>query len=343
MEKKDKSTILTCAQPTGNLTIGNYLGAIRNWGPMIDGNNCYFGIVDLHSMTINYTPSDLRKNTISCVAQYIACGLDPSKCSIFVQSHVAGHTDLAWIFSCLTPLGELQRMTQFKDKSQALANNNIELNKNQFLNSGLLMYPVLMAADILLYNADLVPVGADQKQHLELSRNLAQRFNSKYSETFTIPRPYISDIGKRIMSLQNPANKMSKSDQNANATIYLLDDEKLIQKKVMSAVTDSEAKIEINDKKPGITNLINIYSSFAKKTPDEVVEDFNSKGYGVLKKELSELIIEKLLPIRNKYLELMKDKNYLEDIINEGSERAQFRAYRTLTKVRKKVGLLKKR
>lgn len=337
--------ILTCAQPTGGLTIGNYLGAIKNWADMLESNDCFFGIVDLHAITVDYTPADLRKNTLSCVAQYIACGLDPKKSNIFVQSHVTGHTELAWILSCMTPLGELQRMTQFKDKTKQLNNDYDSSSKEDaqskiFINSGLLMYPVLMAADILLYNAHSVPVGADQKQHLELCRNLAQRFNHKYSDTFNIPEPYIAKQGQRIMSLQDPSKKMSKSDVNQNATLFLLDDPKVMRKKIMSAVTDSSSKIEVSDEKPGVTNLLNIYSSFSNETPEAIAENYVGKGYGDLKSDLADLVIAQLSPVQERYNELMKDKGYLESVLKEGGENAQKLAFKTLRKVYKKTGFL---
>tara|TARA_A100001015_G_scaffold279595_1_gene340945 strand:+ start:10253 stop:11284 length:1032 start_codon:yes stop_codon:yes gene_type:complete len=333
-----KPVILTCAQPTGGLTIGNYLGAIKNWATMIDAYECYFGIVDLHAITIDYTPAELRKNSLSCVAQYIACGLDPKKSNIFIQSHVTGHTELAWILACMTPLGELQRMTQFKDKTKQLNHESEDPTKRGSINSGLLIYPVLMAADILLYNADAVPVGADQKQHLELCRNLAQRFNQRFSETFTIPEPYLSEQGKRIMSLQDPSKKMSKSDQNQNATVFLLDDPKIIRKKIMGAVTDSSRTIEHSDDKPGLTNLINIYAAFSGESSETIVGRFQGKGYGDLKSELSDLIISKLEPVQKRYNELMVEPKYLESVLKEGAEVAQKRAFKMLRKIYKKSG-----
>lgn len=337
--------ILTCAQPTGGLTIGNYLGAIKNWADMLESNNCFFGIVDLHAITVDYTPAELRKNTLSCVAQYIACGLDPKKSNIFVQSHVTGHTELAWVLSCLTPLGELQRMTQFKDKTKHVTSVegtdlSDESQSKVFVNSGLLMYPVLMAADILLYNAHSVPVGADQKQHLELCRNLAQRFNHKYSDTFNVPEPYIAKQGQRIMSLQDPTKKMSKSDVNLNATIYLLDDTKVIRKKIMSAVTDSTAVIEVSEDKPGVTNLLNIYSAFTNQTPQAIADTYAGKGYGDLKSDLADLVIAQLTPVQERYHELMGDTKYLESVLKDGAEGAQKLAFKTLRKVYKKAGFL---
>ena len=343
-----KPVILTCAQPTGELTIGNYLGAIKNWADMLESYDCYFGIVDLHAITVDYTPAELRKNTLSCVAQYIACGLNPEKSNIFVQSHVSGHTDLAWILSCLTPLGELQRMTQFKDKSKQVKpeasaaefSEDTATSAKVFINSGLLMYPVLMAADILLYNADAVPVGSDQKQHLELCRNTAQRFNHKYSDTFTVPEPYIAKQGQRIMSLQDPKKKMSKSDANQNATLFLLDEPKVIRKKIMGAVTDSSAVIEIADTKPGITNLVNIYAALTEVKSETIVDEYRGKGYGAFKSDLADTVIDHLKPVQDRYAELMQDRSYLEQVLKNGAEAAQKRAYKTLRKVYKKAGFL---
>ena len=334
----EKPVILTCAQPTGGLTIGNYLGAIKNWADMLDAYECYFGIVDLHAITVDYTPSELRKNSISCVAQYIACGLDPSKSNIFIQSHVTGHAELAWILSCMTPLGDLHRMTQFKDKTKQQDVETEDPTKRASINSGLLMYPVLMAADILLYNANAVPVGADQKQHLELCRNLAQRFNQKYSDTFNVPEPFISKQGQRIMSLQDPLKKMSKSDANKGATLFLLDDPKVIRKKIMSAVTDSSRSIELSEERPGLANLISIYSAFSGASPESIVADFEGKGYGDLKASLSDLVIAHLEPVQSRYYELMRDQRFLETVLKEGAEKAQSRAFKMLRKVYKKSG-----
>ena len=345
---ENKPVILTCAQPSGGLTIGNYLGAIKNWADMLDGNTCYFGIVDMHAITVDYSPAELRKNSLSCVAQYIACGIDPEKANMFIQSHVTGHAELAWVLSCLTPLGELQRMTQFKDKvkdlnpkSQGDSPTEIEdPTTKASINSGLLMYPVLMAADILLYNADSVPVGADQKQHLELCRNIAQRFNQRYSETFKVPEPFIPKFGQRIMSLQDPTKKMSKSDPNKNATLFLLDDPKLIKKKIMSAVTDSDQTIELSEAKPGLSNLINIYASFSEQKPDAVVQNFKGQGYRDLKSALADLVIEKLKPVQDRYNTLMEEPSHLETVLKNGAEAAQKQAFKMLRKVYKKSGFL---
>jgi tryptophanyl-tRNA synthetase len=350
----EKPVVLTCAQPTGQLTLGNYIGAVLNWEKMLDEYECYFGIVDMHAITVNYTPVELRKNTLSCAAQYIACGLDPERSHQFVQSHVMGHAELAWILSCMCPIGELQRMTQFKEKAAKLGFNigNEESDGIKFehqgaraqatVNAGLLYYPVLMAADILLYNADLVPVGDDQKQHLELCRDLAQKYNNRYSETFTVPKPYIGKTGARIMSLADPTRKMSKSDENTNGTLYLLDDPKVLRKKIMSAVTDSGSEVEFSADKPGISNLITILGAITNKSNDEITNEFAGKGYGDFKKAVADAVVEKLEPIQKKYHELMADKSYLESVLKNGAEAAQKRAYKVLGKVYRKSGYLER-
>jgi tryptophanyl-tRNA synthetase len=348
---KPKPTILTCAQPTGVLTLGNYLGAVRNWSEMLDHHDCYFGIVDLHAITTPSEPAVLRQNVFQCVAQYIACGLDPQKCHQFVQSHVMGHTELAWVLTCITPIGELQRMTQFKDKASKLGfkvSKNTEGDDLKFehqgaraqasINAGLLCYPVLMAADILLYNANLVPVGEDQRQHLELCRDLAQRFNHQYSETFVIPEPYIPKQGAKIMSLADPSRKMSKSDDNERATLYILDEPDRIRKKIASAVTDSGSEIKATPEKSGVTNLLTIHSALSGKSISDLEEHFSGKGYGELKSELTEIIAESLAPVRSKYKELIEDKSYLKSVLAEGAGAAQKRAYKILSKVYRKVG-----
>lgn len=352
---EEKPVILTCAQPTGVLTLGNYLGAVKNWATLLDGYQCYFGIVDLHAITVKYTPAELRKNTLSCVAQYIACGLDPERSAIFIQSHVTGHTELAWLLSCITPIGDLQRMTQFKEKAAKLGfktSTDETANDLTFthegarqgasLNSGLLMYPVLMAADILLYNADAVPVGNDQKQHLELCRDLAQRFNSTYSETFKVPEPYIPKAGARIMSLQEPAQKMSKSDENQNATLYILDQPDVLRKKIMSAVTDSDGEILARDDKPGISNLLQIHSALSGRAISDIEASLAGKGYGELKKEVADQVIATLEPVQKRYSELIQDKAYLQSVLKTGAEAAQKRAYRILGKVYRKAGLVER-
>lgn len=348
---KPKPVILTCAQPTGRLTIGNYLGAIRNWSEMLEKQECYFGIVDLHAITTPSEPATIRKNVFDCVAQYIACGLDPQKCHQFVQSHVIGHTELAWVLTCITPIGELQRMTQFKDKAAKLGfktTENLKGGDIKFehqgakaqasINAGLLCYPVLMAADILLYNADMVPVGEDQRQHLELCRDLAQRFNNQYSETFTIPKAFVPKTGAKIMSLSDPSRKMSKSDDNDKSTIFILDEPDQIRKKIASAVTDSGSEILSTPEKPGVSNLLCIHSALSRKSIPDLEDHFSGKGYGELKSELTELIAESLSPVRLKYQELIKDKSYLQSVLAEGAKAAQNRAYKILSKVYRKVG-----
>jgi len=350
-----KPVILTCAQPTGVLTIGNYLGAVKNWATMLDDYECYFGVVDQHAITVKYTPAELRKNTLSCVAQYIACGLDPDRSNIFIQSHVVGHTELAWVLSCITPIGELQRMTQFKEKAAKLGFKTAESDDSNDLkfahegaraqasvNAGLLMYPVLMAADILLYNADAVPVGNDQRQHLELCRDLAQRFNHNYSETFTVPKPFIPKSGARIMSLQDPERKMSKSDENQNATLYILDDPKVLQKKIMSAVTDSGSEIKAADDKPGVSNLLQIYATSSGREITDIEASLAGEGYGTLKKEVADAVIAMLEPVQAKYKEVIQDKAYLESVLKSGAEVAQKRAYKMLGKVYRKAGFVER-
>lgn len=346
---EEKPVVLTCAQPSGQLTLGNYIGAVLNWGKMLDNYDCYFGIVDMHAITVQYTPADLRKNTLSCVAQYIACGLDPERSHQFIQSHVMGHAELAWILSCICPIGELQRMTQFKEKAaklgfdigdqqEGLKFEHQGARAQASVNSGLLYYPILMAADILLYNADRVPVGEDQKQHLELCRDLAQKFNNRYSETFKIPEPFIGKTGARIMSLQDPTRKMSKSDENTSGTLYLLDEPSILKKKIMSAVTDSGSEVKSTPEKPGIKNLISIYSAITGNSTEMIENEFEGKGYGDFKKALADVVIGKLEPIQIKYKELMTDKSYLNSVLKEGADAAQKRAHKVLSKVYRKAG-----
>jgi len=347
-----KPVILTCAQPTGPLTIGNYLGAVKNWATMLDDYECFFGVVDMHAITVKYSPAELRKNTLSCVAQYIACGLDPERSNIFVQSHVTGHTELAWLLSCITPIGDLQRMTQFKEKAAKLGFNAGEGNDLKFthegarsqasVNAGLLMYPVLMAADILLYNADAVPVGNDQRQHLELCRDLAQRFNHNYSETFTIPKAFIPEQGARVMSLQDPERKMSKSDANQSSTLYILDEPKQLKKKIMSAVTDSGSEIVASEDKPGVSNLLQIYSTMTGRAVADLEASLKGEGYGILKKEVADAVIAVLEPVQAKYKELIEDKSYLEAVLKSGAGAAQKRAYKVLGKVYRKAGFVER-
>ena len=329
----DKKTILSGIQPSGKLCIANQLGAINNWVDLQDEYNSIFLIVDLHSLTVEQVPSELRQRCLSFVAQYIACGIDPEKSVIAIQSHIHEHLELAWILSTLTSLGELNRMTQFKDKSKKHTKN---------INAGLFTYPVLMASDILIYNADLVPVGADQKQHIELSRNLAERFNQRYSPTFTVPDPYIPKSSGRIMSLQNPDNKMSKSDENENNFIALLDDEDTIIRKVKRAVTDSGSEIIFSDNKPGLKNLITLYSCYSGLPPKDIENKYVGKMYSDFKQDLGELIAESLKPIRARYEEIISEKDYLSKVLSEGAEKATYLARRTLSKVYRKIGLVEK-
>jgi tryptophanyl-tRNA synthetase len=331
-KKPAKPVVLTCAQPTGRLHLGNYLGAVLNWGRMQDDHDCYFGIVDQHAITVPYVPAQLRENTYSCLAQYVACGLDPAKSRLFAQSHVIGHTELAWILGCLCPLGQLERMTQFKDKSR----------KQESVDAGLLFYPVLMAADILLYNAALVPVGDDQKQHLELARDLAEKFNHRYSDTFKVPEPFISKVGSRIMSLQDPTAKMSKSDPNHAATVFITDRPEDVRKKIMSAVTDSSAEVRAGADKPGVTNLLSIMSACTGRSVAALEAEFAGKGYGDFKKAVADAVVAMLDPVRLRYDELIKDRGELDRILKAGAEQAQATAFRTLSKVNRKVGFVER-
>lgn len=328
----DKKIVYSGIQPTGNITIGNYIGAIKNWLSLQDdeATQCIYSIVDLHSLTVKQVPSELRQRSVSFFAQYLAMGLDPNKNIMYYQSHVHEHAALTWILNCMTYIGEASRMTQFKEKSKKNADN---------LNMGLMDYPVLMAADILLYGTNYVPIGVDQKQHLELARDLAERFNSRYSETFAIPEPFIGAVGAKIMSLQEPTKKMSKSETDANASILLLDDSDTIMRKIKRAVTDSDGEVRIGEDKPGVTNLVTIYSAFTDKTMDEALKDLSGMNYGSLKVAVADSIISKLAPIRAKYQEYMADKAYIAEIARQGAERASAIASKSLRKVYKKVGL----
>ena len=331
-ENVQKKVVMTAAQPTGRLHLGNYLGAIKNWGQMIEDYECYFGIVDMHAITIPYVPADLKRNVYDCAAQYMACGLDPQKCNLFLQSMVKGHAELAWILGCICPIGSLERMTQYKDKAK---------KHKDALNSGLLYYPVLMASDILIYNADLVPVGEAQKQHLELTRDLAQKFNNMYSPTFKLPEPYIPKSGARIMSLQSPDSKMSKSDPNQNGTLYITDEPSVLQKKIMSAVTDSDSSVRYDvQNKPGVSNLMSIMAAFTQKTYGQIEDEFSGKGYGDFKKAVAEVVIESLAPVRQSYKDYSSDKAMIEDAIKKGSQAATRRTTKMMAKVYRKVGFL---
>ncbi len=328
----EKKRIFSGMQPTGVLTLGNYLGALKNWSQLQDQYDSIYSIVDLHSLTVRRQPKDVRADSVSLLAQYIACGIDPEKNTLFIQSHVSAHAELCWILSCYTYMGELNRMTQFKEKAGSHQDN---------VNAGLFTYPVLMAADILLYQADLVPVGGDQKQHLEITRDIAIRFNSVYGPVFTVPEPYIPKVGARIMSLQEPESKMSKSDENQNAYITLLDSPDTIIRKFKRAVTDSEALVRYDiENKPGISNLISIYSCVTGKTYDQVETEFEGKGYGDFKVAVGEAVAEALKPVQARYNELMSDKAQLEAILKKGADSAEYLAMKTLRKVYKKLGLV---
>ena len=332
MSEPQKKVILTCAQPSGQLHLGNYYGAIRNWAAMIDEFECFFGIVDQHAITVPYVPAELRQATYRNLALYIACGLDPQKCHLFCQSHIIGHTELAWVLGCLCPLGQLERMTQFKDKTQR--------EDSGFIGSGLLNYPVLMAADILIYNADRVPVGEDQKQHVELCRDLAIKFNNTDSETFRVPEVYIPKTGARVKSLQDPLRKMSKSDANQSGCVYLLDPPNTVRKKIRSAVTDSGSEVRATEDKPGITNLLNILSAATGKPIEGLEKEFEGSQYGPFKDAVADAVVASLEPIQQKYAEIHEDKAYLDQVFKEGAEVAQKRAYKMLSKVYRKVGFV---
>lgn len=324
-----KKTLFSGMQATGNLTLGNYLGALKNWVKIADDYQTFYSVVDMHSITVRQDPAELRKRARNLLTLYIAAGLDPEKNCIYYQSHVSGHAELAWILNCFTYMGELNRMTQFKDKSAKHADN---------INAGLYTYPVLMAADILLYQADVVPVGKDQLQHLEITRDIAQRFNGIYGDVFTMPEPYVGKVGAKIMSLQDPAKKMSKSDENPNASIYLMDDPDTVIRKFKRAVTDSEAMIAYRDEQPGIRNLIDIYCACTGKTPEDTVKEFDGKGYGEFKLAVGEAVVDVLKPLQDKVAELSKDKAYIDSIIKNNAEKANYYAAKTLRKVQKKIG-----
>ena len=330
-----KKIVYSAIQPSGTITLGNYLGALKNWVYMQEEgtHNCIYTLADLHTITVRQEPAKMRKNVLDAYASILACGIDVEKSIFFIQSHVHQHAELAWILNCYTQFGELSRMTQFKDKSAKHADN---------INAGLFTYPCLMAADILLYQADLVPVGADQKQHIELARDIAGRFNSLYSPTFTVPEGFIPKNGARVMSLQDPTKKMSKSDENVNACVSLLDSPDVILKKFKRAVTDSEARVAYGEGKDGINNLMGIYSVVTGKSMEDIENEFAGKGYGDFKVAVGEAVIEELRPIREKYEKLIADKAYLEESYRKGAEIAERMAQRTLDKVMKKIGFIHK-
>lgn len=328
--EKEKKILYSGMQATGTLTLGNYLGALKNWVGLCEEYECFYGVMDLHSLTVRQDPTEFRQNARKLYALYVAAGLDPEKNCIYYQSHVSGHAQLAWILDCFTYMGELNRMTQFKDKAAKHADN---------INAGLYTYPVLMAADILLYQADVVPVGLDQRQHLEITRDIAERFNNLYGEVFTIPEAYFGKNSAKVMSLQDPTKKMSKSDENLNATILLLDDRDTIIRKFKRAVTDSEAVIRYGEDKPGISNLMDIYGSVTGKSHEEIEAEFAGKGYGDFKLAVGEVVADELTPLQKRYEELLKDKAYIESCIKENDAKAAYVSNKTLRKVHKKVGL----
>ena len=331
---EEKKVILSGIQPSGALTLGSYLGAIKNWAELADSYDCYYMMADMHTITVRQTPADLRRRTLEQLAAYIAAGLDPEKNTIFIQSHVPAHAQLGWVLNCYTMFGELSRMTQFKDKSAKHSDN---------INAGLFDYPVLMAADILLYQADLVPVGGDQKQHVEICRDIAARFNGIYGDVFKLPEPYIGKVGARIMSLQTPENKMSKSDPDPNGCVYMMDKPEDIARKFKRAVTDCDACVRYDVKeKPGISNLMQIYSVATGHSFEEIEREFAGRGYGDFKAAVGDAVIELLRPVREETERLVKDKAYLETVYRAGAERAEHTANKTLRKVYKKIGFVQR-
>ena len=329
-----KKVMLSGIKPTGDLTLGSYLGAIKNWAERAEQYDCYYFMADLHALTTRNNPADLRRRTLEQLAQYVACGLDPQKNTLFLQSHVPAHAELGWVLNCYTMFGELSRMTQFKDKSAKNADN---------INGGLFTYPALMAADILLYQPDYVPVGDDQKQHVELTRDVAQRFNNLYGETFKVPEPFIPKVGARIMDLLDPHSKMSKSDEVGTGRVCLMDRPEDIARKFKRAVTDSDTERCVRydpENKPGVANLMSIYAAVTGLSFEQIERDFEGKGYGVFKPAVGEAVIETLRPIREEAERIMKDKAYLQNLCKDGAERASYIANKTLRKVYKKVGLV---
>ena len=327
----DKKVCFSGVQPSGNLTIGNYLGAIKNFSEFSEKYKCFYCVVDQHAITVRQVPADLRRRTYETLALYMACGLDPEKNTLYVQSHVPAHTEMAWMLDCFTMFGELSRMTQFKDKSAKHADN---------INAGLFTYPVLMAADILLYQTDVVPVGIDQKQHVELARNIADRFNQLYPNTFTSPEALIPTSGAKIMSLADPTKKMSKSDENENAVVRILDDCDTVIRKFRRAVTDSDSEVRRGDGKEGVGNLMTIYSCVTGKTDAEIEREFDGRGYADFKLAVGEAVADRLAPVREEYARLLADKGYLEEVMKKGAAEASYYARKTLTKVRRKLSFV---
>jgi tryptophanyl-tRNA synthetase len=328
---EDKKLVFSAIQPTGTFTLGNYIGAVRNWSPLQDEYNCLYCVADMHAITVKQDPTKLRQNSLAAYALLIACGIDPKKSILFIQSHVPTHALLNWVLCCNTQFGELSRMTQFKDKSQRHPDD---------INAGLFTYPSLMAADILAYNADFVPVGVDQKQHLELTRDIAQRFNQRYGDFFTLPEPLIFEVGAKIMSLQDPTKKMSKSDENPNACILILDDKDTIIRKFKRAVTDSEAVVAYREGKDGINNLMSIYSAVTGKDYASIESEFAGKGYGDFKLAVGEAVADNLAPIRAEFDRLMADKAYLKELYTEGAQKAFRISNKIVSKVYHKVGFV---
>jgi len=330
MTEEAKKIIFSGIQPSGEFTLGNYFGAIKNWTTLQEDYHCIYSVVDMHAITVPQEPAALRKRSFQCAAMLLAAGLDPEKIILFIQSHVSAHAELAWILNCFSYMGELSRMTQFKDKSKKQGEN---------IRVGLYDYPVLMAADILLYQADLVPVGNDQKQHLELARDLAQRFNQTFSDTFVVPDGYFGTAGARIMSLQEPTKKMSKSDENFNGFISMVDSRDRIIAKMKRAVTDSETEVRYDtEKKPGISNLLEIYCCATGYTLEAAQKEFVHTGYGDFKLAVGEAVADALMPIQNEYNRLLNEKTYVEQILKQGAEKANFIANKTLNKVKRKIG-----
>ena len=326
----DKKIVYSGIQPSGNLTLGNYIGALRNFPPLQEDYDCIYCIADMHAITVPQEPKVLRAHSLDILALYLAVGIDPDKSTIYIQSHVPAHVELMWLLNTMTGLGQLQRMTQFKSKSE----------KTNEVNAGLLNYPVLMASDILLYGTHYVPVGDDQKQHIEITRDLAERFNSRYSETFVLPEMLKAKVGGRVMSLQDPTKKMSKSDADENSFILILDQDDVIRRKFKRAVTDSEGHIAYNDQQAGVKNLLDIYSACSGRTIEDLLKDYDGKGYGVLKEDVAEAVIGEIGPIRDRFHEIRSDKAYLEEVYRQGAEKASRRASKILRKVYKKMGFI---
>lgn len=324
----DKKIVFSAIQPSGSLTIGNYLGALSNFADLQKDYHCLYCVADMHAITVPQKPADLRRRTLDLIALYVACGIDPEESILYIQSQVPEHAELAWVLNTITSVGQLNRMTQFKDKSQ----------KQKEIYAGLLNYPVLMVADILLYQTSFVPVGEDQRQHIELTRDIAERFNTRYSPTFNVPDILAPKVGARIMSLQDPTSKMSKSDADENAYILILDEPDVIRRKIKRAVTDSVGEVHYTDEQPGVKNLLDIYCSFKHITPEEAEKEFAQANYGELKEAVAEAVVEGLAPVQARYKEIREDKEMLESICRTGAEKASRLAQRTLRKVYRKVG-----